>query len=449
MCTSTSSPNGAMTSARPSIEMQLPLRVIGGAETSLAWALEADDEHLALASYGQRGTDLLIEVPGGSAIGFEHLLYELLGRGLRVTLAHPERNPEFQRDHERLGELVSQGVLLQVNADSLLVANRRSPLRRLAERLCQDGIVHALASDGHRGESWRPVTRLAEAVVAATALLGPERARWLVETSPAAIINGEPLPEPPPITIARRRSSLFRTTDAPFFWACIADARVTEASAARPAPSSVLVNTGLTMIFAMHVTLVAADHGACTWFRMLWPAQALAGTPGLEITVITDLPAGQDDGKIGRGAFGADVIVIQRPLSRRIADAVPDLREQGMAVTVDLDDDFLALHPEHPAQQQLDEETNPSHLVRACLAADLVTAPTQSLRHRPCPARPRGIDSQLPATMDARRSRPSRRTYDRLVRSGCRPSWRLGGHRRRRCGCPQCLPSTLSCRWAA
>ena len=191
---------------------QLPLRVIGGAETSLAWALEADDEHLALASYGQRGTDLLIEVPGGSAIGFEHLLYELLARGFRVTLAHPERNPEFQRDHERLGELVSQGVLLQVNADSLLVANRRSPLRRLAERLCQDGIVHALASDGHRGESWRPVTRLAEAVVAATALLGPERARWLVETSPAAIINGEPLPEPPPITIARRRSSLFRRT---------------------------------------------------------------------------------------------------------------------------------------------------------------------------------------------------------------------------------------------
>ncbi len=139
------------------------------------------------------------------------------------------------------------------------------------------------------------------------------------------------------------------------------------------------------MTSAMHVTLVASDHGACTWFRMLWPAEALAGTPGLEMTVIRDFPADQDDGKIGRGACEPDVIAIQRPLSRKIADAVPYLQEQDIAVTVDLDDDFLALHPEHRAQQQLDEETNPSHLVRACLAADLVTAPTQSLLDRYAP----------------------------------------------------------------
>lgn len=191
---------------------QISLGVIGGAETSLAWALQADDQQLALASYGQRGTDLLIEAPSDSVIGFDRLVYELLAKGFRVTLAHPERNPEFQGDPDRLDELVSQGVLLQINADSLLVTNRKSPLRRLAERLCRDGIAHALASDGHRGESWRPVTRLAEAAVAATALVGAERARWLVATSPGAIISGEPVPEPPPITIARRRPTLFRRT---------------------------------------------------------------------------------------------------------------------------------------------------------------------------------------------------------------------------------------------
>ena len=80
--------------------------MIAGAETSLAWALEADDEHLALASYDEHGTDLLIEAPSGSVIGFERLLYELLARGFRLTLAHPERSPEFQGDHgplERTG----------------------------------------------------------------------------------------------------------------------------------------------------------------------------------------------------------------------------------------------------------------------------------------------------------------------------------------------------------
>lgn len=188
---------------------QIPLGVIGGAEASLAWALEADDDHLALASYGQRGTDLLIETPSGSVIGFEHLLHELLTRGFRLTLAHPERNPEFQRDHAPLGDLVSQGVLLQVNADSLLVASRRSPLRRLAERLCQDGIVHAVASDGHRGESWRPVTRLAEGMAATAALVGTERASWLVEAAPAAIIEGRPLPEPPQMIAPARGPRLF------------------------------------------------------------------------------------------------------------------------------------------------------------------------------------------------------------------------------------------------
>lgn len=191
---------------------QIPLEVIAGAETSLAWALEADDEHLALASYDEHGTDLLIEAPSGSVIGFERLLYELLARGFRLTLAHPERSPEFQGDHGPLSELVSHGVLLQVNAESLLAANRRSPLRRLAERLCRDGLVHALASDGHRAESWRPVTQLAQGLAAAAALVGAERASWMVEAAPAAIIASRPLPDPPQMAGPARRPRLLRRT---------------------------------------------------------------------------------------------------------------------------------------------------------------------------------------------------------------------------------------------
>src|SRR5205085_236672 len=40
---------------------KLPLEVISGGEASLTWALDANDEQLRLASYAQRGTDLLIE----------------------------------------------------------------------------------------------------------------------------------------------------------------------------------------------------------------------------------------------------------------------------------------------------------------------------------------------------------------------------------------------------
>jgi protein-tyrosine phosphatase len=90
------------------------------ASTPLVWALQASDEDLRLASYDQRGTDLLIETPSASVAGLDTLLYQLRVKGLRVTLAHPERNGEFQRDPEPLESLHHQGVLLQINAQSLL-----------------------------------------------------------------------------------------------------------------------------------------------------------------------------------------------------------------------------------------------------------------------------------------------------------------------------------------
>jgi protein-tyrosine phosphatase len=175
------------------------VEIVCGAEVSLVWALEANDHDLVLATYNRRGTDLLIETPSGGVVGLDRLLYELRTKGVRVTLAHPERNRDFQRDHDTLRTLVSQGVLLQVNADSLLDAARRSPVRRLAERLCQEELVAAIASDGHRASSWRPVTRLAQAASAVSALVGPERAQWMVNAAPAAIVQGVPLPAAPPL----------------------------------------------------------------------------------------------------------------------------------------------------------------------------------------------------------------------------------------------------------
>ncbi len=188
---------------------QIDVLLVNGAEASLVWALEASDEELALASYGQRGTDLLIETPSANVVGLDGLLYRLRAKGFRITLAHPERSSEFQRDPARLAGLAQQGVLLQVNADALLSEPRNSPVARLGQRLCADGLAHAIASDGHRASSWRPVIRLAQAESAAAALVGPERARWLAQTAPAAIIEGTELPEAPAIVAQRRRRRLF------------------------------------------------------------------------------------------------------------------------------------------------------------------------------------------------------------------------------------------------
>lgn len=193
-------------SMREGIEIQ----IVCGAEVSLVWALEASDEALTLATYGQRGTDLLIETPTFDVVGLESRLNQLRAKGLRVTLAHPERNVEFQRAPSRLAELVQDGVLVQVNAETLLGAGRRSDADRLGRYLCSEGLAHALASDGHRAAGWRPVTSLAKAAPIAAELVGPDRAHWMTHAAPEAIIAGAPLPDAPEAPNGRRRHSLLR-----------------------------------------------------------------------------------------------------------------------------------------------------------------------------------------------------------------------------------------------
>ena len=187
-------------------DRDIPLRVVSGAEASLIWALDATDEQLKLASYGQRGTDLLIETPNDvSMIG--NLLSTISSRGYRVTLAHPERSPEFWRRPERLERLAEQGVLLQVNAAALI--RRRSQPGRFAERLVRAGTVHVIGSDAHRASDWRPISELPEAMERVSEMVGPELAGWLCAQAPAAVLDGVALPtRPAAVTSPRRRSWL-------------------------------------------------------------------------------------------------------------------------------------------------------------------------------------------------------------------------------------------------
>jgi protein-tyrosine phosphatase len=176
---------------------EIDLQIVAGAEVSLVWALEASAGDLTLATYGQRGSDLLVETPAGDVVGLANFLFMLQTKGLRITLAHPERNPGFQRDPSPLADLVRQGVLLQVNADALLGSTRKSPERKLARHLCTERLAHVIASDGHRAESWRPVVALTTAATVAAKLVGEERAQWMTQGAPTAIVAGTKLPDPP------------------------------------------------------------------------------------------------------------------------------------------------------------------------------------------------------------------------------------------------------------
>ena len=177
--------------------------IVPGGEVDVLWARQAGAEELRQMSYGQRGHDLLVETPYGELPPtFEELLFGLALRDYRILLAHPERNPTFQRHPRRLEALVERGMLIQVTAFALAERSRRSRARRLALELVREGFAHVIASDAHEAYGARGAGLL-RGVEAATRVAGSRRGEWMVTDAPAAILAGEALP-PPPAASGRR-----------------------------------------------------------------------------------------------------------------------------------------------------------------------------------------------------------------------------------------------------
>jgi protein-tyrosine phosphatase len=183
-------------------EEEVALELVAGGEVDVSWALDATDDVLDLVSYGQRGSDLLVETPYGELPHhFERMLDAIRWRGYRVLLAHPERNPTFQRSPERLARLVEGGVLVQVTAASL-VGSRKSRSRRLARAAVSEGMAHVIASDAH-GFATVDRPSLSQGVAAASEF-DRGRAYWMVTDAPAAVLEAAPLSRPPSGSAPRR-----------------------------------------------------------------------------------------------------------------------------------------------------------------------------------------------------------------------------------------------------
>lgn len=172
----------------------IPIELLVGGEVDMAWAYRSGGEELRKVSYRQRGRDLLLEAPYGPLPpAFDDLVARLHERDFRILLAHPERNPTFKHEPERLAAYVADGVLLQIGADSLTELPRRSRTRRLAGSLVSEGLAHVLASDSHGMAAGRHPLLSAAGQVADR--LAPGSAEFLLVEAPAAILAGEPLPQ--------------------------------------------------------------------------------------------------------------------------------------------------------------------------------------------------------------------------------------------------------------
>lgn len=179
---------------------KIPLEVTSGAEVDLPLSAELSDDELRALSLGASGW-VLAEAPLGHFPFVRRAVEQVLARGHRVVLAHPERSPSLHGDLESVRRLAAAGVVMQITATSL-TGRFGGTVQRFAARLLEEGLVHVIASDAHDGQQRPPGLRdpLREAGI------DGELAEILTDRLPAALLAGKPLPAVP--ALPRQRGAL-------------------------------------------------------------------------------------------------------------------------------------------------------------------------------------------------------------------------------------------------
>jgi hypothetical protein len=144
----------------------------------------------------------------------------------------------------------------------------------------------------------------------------------------------------------------------------------------------------------MKIYVFPADKFGCGHYRLIWPAEALRNQ-GHDVVIVD--PSARDAAINGvmdgdtmvdvQIPSDADVMVFQRVTHRYIADAIRLIRQRGVAVVIDMDDDLASIHPSNPAFEFLHPRGKyPDHswhnAQRACDDATSVVVSTPALLNR-------------------------------------------------------------------
>jgi protein-tyrosine phosphatase len=173
------------------------LEVRFGAEIAITRVVDLDPGQLRDLALGG-GSWLLIEFPFTANAGaLEVFALDLIERGHRLVIAHPERCAAFHGDRSTLRRLVDAGALTSITAGSL-VGRFGGQARRVAFELVREELVHNVASDAHDHLARAPGIAAELEHAGLTPL-----AEWLTDSVPAAILGGEEtIPGRPPLELA-------------------------------------------------------------------------------------------------------------------------------------------------------------------------------------------------------------------------------------------------------
>lgn len=164
----------------------------------------------------------------------------------------------------------------------------------------------------------------------------------------------------------------------------------------------------------MKVYLLPSDAHACGHNRLVWPANVLQ-QQGHDIVII---PPSKESGFLAKTEQmpdgseriislqipeDADVMVFQRPAHPFQPQVINLLRQNGIAVVIDMDDDMSSIHPDNSAYHMYRHRSNTPyswrHAADSCRLATYITTSTPQLqkvyaKH----GRGQVIDNYVPAT---------------------------------------------------
>lgn len=149
------------------------------------------------------GPYALIEFPHAMVPpGSERPLFELMSNRITPIIAHPERNAMLMDEPNRFYELVSLGVLGQMDTGSI-TGQFGKKVQKAARVMLENGLIHFIASDCHNTRNRLP--GMSAAVALTAKIVGEEYARAMADDNPAAVVEGRPIPTCPTATLPQKK----------------------------------------------------------------------------------------------------------------------------------------------------------------------------------------------------------------------------------------------------
>jgi len=178
---------------------ELPLSVLPGADVHFCSDLIRRFKQGEIETVNDKGRYMMIEFPFQRVPPkAEEVLFQLLARRIIPIITHPERNAELLQRPQRYYGMIRMGCLGQVTAMSL-TGEFGSLVKRVAEKLLKNRLIHIIASDAHSSNGRPPI--LSRGLNVAATIVGKEEARRMVTEYPQSILEGRrpDIPEPIPL----------------------------------------------------------------------------------------------------------------------------------------------------------------------------------------------------------------------------------------------------------